>query len=183
VRADLRDAVVAAGGFDHAAAFVNGDRQRLFAINVFAGVAGGNGLNCVPVVRRGDDHGIEISPLEQLAEVAIGLSLASELFVGPGQIRLEDVAQRDDVHIAVFEKRVEQLRAAVAHADETEADAFVYSQGAGRRGGQGQRGCCRGGGKRSAANRHRFHKSPGNNEMDSTIILTLARFRGNATVT
>ena len=48
--------------------------ERLFAIDILAGVQCGDGDEGMPVVRCGDDDGVDILALQQLAEIGISLT-------------------------------------------------------------------------------------------------------------
>ena len=83
VVAHLGDALVLERGGHHGAAFADGVGQRLLDEDVFAGLAGVDGGQRVPVVRRGHHHGVEIFALQQLAEIVELLGLvALRLFDG-----------------------------------------------------------------------------------------------------
>ncbi len=65
----------AAGLLDHVAehaALGHGQRQRLLADHVLAGLGGHDGGDDVPVVGRGDAHHVEVFAVDQIAEVAVG---------------------------------------------------------------------------------------------------------------
>jgi len=47
------------------------EAQRLLAVDVFLRPGSGDGLQSMPVIRRGDLHSIDISPREHLAEVLV----------------------------------------------------------------------------------------------------------------
>ena len=55
---------------DHLAAFGDRQRQRLLAVHVLARLAGVDRHQRVPVVGRGDDDGVDVLAVEQLAVVA-----------------------------------------------------------------------------------------------------------------
>ena len=103
-------------------------RQRLLAVDVLLGLAGGHEVQGVPVVGRGDDDGVEVLAVEQLAEVGVGIGLAAGLLAGGEQVGLVDVADGGDLAIVVRQEGVEQLVAAIADADEAEADALVGAE-------------------------------------------------------
>jgi len=67
----LHDAVVFPRSGAHGMALVNGLRKRFFAVHVFAGGAGIDHLNGVPVVRRGDDDSIDVFVFEDAAVVLL----------------------------------------------------------------------------------------------------------------
>ena len=69
LRADLHDAIVLAGGLDHAAALDEIVRDGLLDVDMLAGLTGPDGGQGVPVVRRGDADGVDVAVLEDAAEV------------------------------------------------------------------------------------------------------------------
>ena len=71
LRADLDHSLVSPRRRNHPAPFAHEQRQRLFHIHVFSRRAGQHRHQCMPVVGRRDDHGIDIFVLEQLSEVAV----------------------------------------------------------------------------------------------------------------
>ena len=73
LRAVLDDAVVLAGGLDGDAALVDVVAARLLDVDVLAGLAGPDGHQRVPVVRRGDRDGVDVLVVERLADVLHGL--------------------------------------------------------------------------------------------------------------
>ncbi len=75
LRTDLHDAVVLAGGLHHFAAFPNLVRSGLFDVNVFTRLAGPDGRQRVPVVRRGRGDRVDVLAVEQLSHVGIAVHL------------------------------------------------------------------------------------------------------------
>ena len=143
LRADLDDAVVPPRRLDDPPALAHGHRQRLLDIDVLPRGAGHRRLDRVPVVRRGDDHGVDVLAVEQAAEVLdpldrpaeVGLSrgdaLAQVLEAGvdpvvrPVEVGLVDVGQGDDLRIGMGAEGVQDLDAAVAHADAAEVHPII----------------------------------------------------------
>mgnify|MGYP006189346787 CR=1 FL=1 len=78
--------------------FPNTVRQRLLAVNVLAQLHRGHGLHEVHVVRRADDHGVDVLPflIEHLAEIpkAGGLGMP---FERSRRTHVVDVAEGNDV--------------------------------------------------------------------------------------
>ena len=60
--AGLEDAVVFSGRLDHRLAFLDGQRQRFFAVDVTAGLHRGDRGQRVPVVDRADRDGVQVFP-------------------------------------------------------------------------------------------------------------------------
>ena len=77
--ADLADALVLLHGVADGEAFGQVQRHRLLQVDVFAGLAGGNRDERVPVGRGGDDDGVEVRLLQHLAEVAVAFAGVLEL--------------------------------------------------------------------------------------------------------
>ena len=67
--ADLGDPLVLLGGGGHRLGFADVVTDRLFEIHVLAGLAGQDRRQGVPVVGRGDDDGVDVIAVEDLAEV------------------------------------------------------------------------------------------------------------------
>src|SRR5262249_4510085 len=68
-------------------------RERLLAINMLALAQGSDGDECVPVIRDGDKHGINVFALEQLAEIGeLRHVLAAEQARRPLAVSLVHVA-------------------------------------------------------------------------------------------
>jgi hypothetical protein len=110
---------------DHPAAFLQRVGEGLLDVDVLARPARVDGLEGVPVVRRGDEDRVDVLVVEKLAVVARGDGLARQ-FRGPLRpMRLVDVADRHNIDVRVRQRGLDQLPAAVAHADETDPDAFV----------------------------------------------------------
>src|SRR5262249_49930124 len=128
--ADLDDAFVRPCRLDHGAALGDAQRQRLLDADVLAGLAGVGGHQGVAGVGSADDDGVEVATVEELAVVAELLRVGTNLLGGEVDVGLIDVAHGDDVGILVLQKGVEDLVAAVAQADESQADALARSPNA-----------------------------------------------------
>ena len=142
VNADLDDPVVLPRRLDHRPALDDRHRQRLLDVDVLARVAGGDHLDGVPVVGRGDHDGVDILAIEDRAEILdagdvpfdlrhLGDAIAQageprvEPIVSPVEVRLVDVAERHDLGIRMRQEALQELAAAIAHADEAQPDPFV----------------------------------------------------------
>ena len=88
------------------------------------------------MVRRGDDGRVERLVFEQLAVVVEVGRAAADLRLRGRQVRLVDVAEGRDLAVLVDEEGVEELVAAVADADEAEANLVVRAEDAGIRSGR-----------------------------------------------
>ena len=97
--------------------------ERLLHVGVFLRPGSRDGNRHVPVVGRGDDHGVDIAAGQQLAEIAVGLALdhsrvgLAAVFVGVG----DGHALRA---LALLEM-AKQLAAPVADADVSERHPFA----------------------------------------------------------
>ena len=88
----------------HGAAFHQAVRDRLFAVDVQAGVQSGDGGDRVPVVRRRQGERVDVLARKQLAEVGIGLAacIAVALIdaaLGGHQMVPIHVAHGDDLRV------------------------------------------------------------------------------------
>ena len=84
---DLKDLAVLGGGPAQNQTLGDGEGQRLFAEDMFAGLQRLHGDFCVPVVRRGDHHRVDIAAVQNPAVVAAGLrgdGLISPTHTDPG---------------------------------------------------------------------------------------------------
>jgi hypothetical protein len=137
LRADLEDAAGLLLHLDDLLPFVDRQRQRLFAVDVFAGLHRFDGDLAVPVIGSDDRHHFDIFAVEHLAVVFVNFDfqLPPLPAVGPqgaifslgGMVRI-DIAHRHAVG------KVHRLRSdgvpAVAGADAAQDRAVVF---AGRR--------------------------------------------------
>ena len=156
VDADLDDPIVLPRRLDHRPALDDRHGQRLLDVDVLARVAGGDHLDRVPVVGRGDHDGVDVLAIEHRAEILdagdvpldlrhLGDAFAQpgeprvEPIIGPVEIRLVHVAERDDLGIRLRQEALQELAAAIAHADEAEPDPFVGPHRAARRQARGRR--------------------------------------------
>src|SRR5262245_24937999 len=177
--AGLDDAVVLAGCLDHRPPLGDGQAERLLAVDVLAGLAGVDGDQGVPVVGHGDDDGIDVLAVEQLAVVADGeRGLAGLLLdAGPGLFEpgLIDLADRD----AVLDVDAEVAFALVADADAADADSFAGRVGGEAGGDQGRqgRGQPQGGAlaQEVAARRRTWFRGHGGQFLDINGVGTLLR--------
>ena len=94
--ADLDDLLVAAGGLDHEPALADVVAARLLDINVLAGVAGEDRGRGVPVVGRGDPHGVHALIVEDLPHVLDGFRLGAGQFLG----RVDGLGEAVGIHVA-----------------------------------------------------------------------------------
>src|ERR1019366_4181477 len=91
----------------------------------------------VPMVRRGDDDGVDVAPRQQLAEIdegraagiGAGLALsgisAMDALDGILAALPMDIADSDDLNVTIAEETTEMSAAHHADADEAEVDTVV----------------------------------------------------------
>ena len=126
----LHDAVVLARGFDHSAALDNGQRERLFAINVLPGLTGHDRRQRVPVIGRGDDDRVDLLDLQEPPEIFVRRDLGLAGRRGPVQIRLINVADRDRRDVRILQKDRPGLHCPVAAADGADVYPVIRAQNA-----------------------------------------------------
>ena len=102
--------------------------QRLFHVDVFAGVAGVDEHQRVPVVGRGDDYGVHFLVVEQPAVIRVPLGGGAGLAHGEVQVILAEVADRNGLLVAVLQEGIVDLVAPVAEPDIAHADAVIGAQ-------------------------------------------------------
>jgi len=151
LRAGLEDALVILNGVDHGAALADGQRQGLLAVNILAGAGGGDGGQSVPMVREGDEHGVDIGAAEQVAEVFVdGATLVDPRLASaavmpfdevaggfaPGDAAVPvarglpiDIANGHDLDAFVGEEELEVIEALIATANDAEGDAAARRWG------------------------------------------------------
>ena len=125
LRADLKRLTGPLDGRDQLLAFVDRQRQRLFAINVLAGIERGQRDGGVPMIGRADRHGFDVFPLEQLAVVFVDVRFFEMRFFGRVGILAKDVANRHDVG-PVLLGSIGDRRPAASHADGAENRPVVF---------------------------------------------------------
>ena len=136
--AGLEDLLAAAHGFDEREGLMDVVRERLLAVHVLAGVDRGDGGDGVPVVRRGDDDGVDVLVGDEFAEVGVGratlegglLVLAVAFFDGLLGVFAAVGVHVADAHDLDFLAAEEVLQVATVHfthADEAEIQALVRS--------------------------------------------------------
>ena len=93
----------------------------------------------VQMLRRGDQNGVDRFVVQQVARIEISLRGGDRL---PGFIQpfRKNIGERDDFSIGTGDGFAHQLHAAVAGADEAEADAVVGAQTTGTRQCSGEAG-------------------------------------------
>src|ERR1035437_1937477 len=141
---DLHHAAVFAGGGDHLLAFENVVAGGFFDVDVFAGLAGPDGGQRVPVVGERHGNGLHLFIVENLAHVGVAFGfLAGGLFdLGLAAFArgLIDVAEGDDVGLGQFRVQVHMIASASTEADDGDVDFVVGGDEWLRLGGGDRRG-------------------------------------------
>ena len=141
LRADLHHAAVLACRGHHLPALPDVVGERLFHVDVLAGLARPYGRQGVPVVGRGDGDRIDLLVVERLAEVGVGgnaLVAILELADLVVENLAVDVAQGHDSHAGHLPEVVDELAATTAdsarrfdpaESDHGQADFAVGARG------------------------------------------------------
>ena len=140
--AGLGDDLGVAGEFAELAGFGEGMGEGFFAVDVFACGDGGFADGCVPVVRGGDDDGVDVWGGEELVEIGEGGGIGGGVaFAGVFDLGGVDVAEGGGF-VAEFEDAGDVALDLAAHADEADAE-FSGGRGLGEdwRSGEGGGGC------------------------------------------
>ena len=130
LRAVLHDAIVAAGRVDDRPPFGDGMRQRLFDVDVLAGGAGEHGRRGMPMVRRGDQYGVDVVAIERAAKIAIRRALAARPIARATRVAVVHVASSDELHARGALHPVGDQPAAAAASDQRDAHAVVRTKNA-----------------------------------------------------
>ena len=117
----LNNTLVAVCRLHHFAALIDRQAQRLFAVDILAGVAGFDHLQGMPMVGSGDHHSVQGLVFDQLPPVGIALGRVMSMVLGLlfGEIHVGglQVAKCSGSVIAELEKTIVHLVAPVADAD------------------------------------------------------------------
>jgi hypothetical protein len=123
--ADLHNPMIASRCFDHEPPFADAIGNRLFNVNIFAGITGIDSHQRMPMIRRRDDYSLKILPLQYLPVVPIDLSLISSQLARAFGIRSENIADSQDGHLRIALEVDKVHLSHTAAADEAHTDAFV----------------------------------------------------------
>ena len=155
LRAELEDAAVAMHRVAQDLDLVDAHPHGLLDVDVLAGPDGGQGVQDVPRVERGNGHGVDVIAVQQFAEIVVhGAILVPVVRVhrllGPFAHRAFDVADGHDLRPGDAHAGAHVPEAHVAHADAAHDDAFARRDAAGAAQGRGGDDQGRGNGSRSA---------------------------------
>ena len=129
LHAGLDDAVVFAGRLDHAPAFDDVMRHRLLAVDVFAGLAGPNGGQGMPVVRRRHRQRGDVLVLQDPANVLFHFRLfllaLTQHFHGGWDDAFVRVDQIGDLDVLKAGESVNQGFAPAVQSHDGQKDAVV----------------------------------------------------------
>jgi hypothetical protein len=153
----LKDTVGFLYGLVQSLTVIDGESTWLFAVDVFTGFGGHHGGSGMPTIPGGNQHGIDVSRIEQLSEIANGFAIGVAIgriddlfaFVAAGGLDIGDHAALDVGH---FEHLRHDVSATSSDADHSQLDFFaggdsaIEAEGCGRNdGGEGQSERCFGG--------------------------------------
>ncbi len=129
---DLEDAALFAHGADHGSALGHGECHGLFHVDIFAGEGGVDGMEGVPMVGAGDNHGVDVLALEYTPVILVNVLVINVEFsgevAGAGEV---DIADCTDSDIVEAVEGSEVGGAAVADPDAGDDDFFTGGGGGG----------------------------------------------------
>jgi hypothetical protein len=127
--ADLKDAVVAAGGADDGASFGEVDGEGFLGVDVFAGLAGVYGAQGAGVVGGADDDPVDVFVVEEAAVVGVDAPLL--VAFGGSVMGAFEEAVGDGDNFGGFRELIDEEVGAVAGADHADAGAVVGGEDTG----------------------------------------------------
>ena len=125
------DDTVTIDGVSEGAAFLDGKRERLFAVDVFAVLGGGDRRHGVPTVAGRDENHIDILALEEFVHVDILVArrVAVDLIrvIGnPIASRAAHVADRFEMDVFAFKKMTQVFGTAAADTDRAHIKSIAW---------------------------------------------------------
>ena len=123
--ADLNDTLVRFGGVDHREAFLDRAAGGLLGVHVFAGLAGVNHHDRVPVIRGGDNDGVDVLAFEDLSIVLVGEGISTDDLRVAGDVVGIDVAERADLDARHVVEAADVIAATAAGANIGDDDLIV----------------------------------------------------------
>ena len=100
----------------------------LFDVDVLARRAGHDGRQRVPVVRRRDDHRVDVLVVQQLTEILVALGAGAAVGLRPLDARLVDVGNGHQLRFFDLFEVGDVPQPDQAAADEADLDAVVGAQ-------------------------------------------------------
>src|SRR5262249_39841139 len=113
------------------AALLGEERDRLLDVDVLAGGAGEHGHQGVPVVGRGDDDGVHVAVVEELAEVGVLADAAADEGGPLVEAALMRPGEGGDPGVLALQEGEGVPLADETEADETDAEAAAGAEGGG----------------------------------------------------
>ncbi len=131
--ADLHDTPVAPCRLDHQPPLSDIVRARLFHIDVLAGLGGEDGGRCVPMVRRGDEHGVHTVDLQHFAQVAqllrFGAGAGLDHVCGVGLVVGIGIADKRDLDVLTLVEIPDVISPHAARADDAQRHLVIGAGG------------------------------------------------------
>ena len=146
LRANLELLAASLDGGEDVVAFLDGVRQRLFAVDVLAGFERGDRHVAMQMLGRHDNDRVDRFVLEHLVVVVVGvgrrLLLGGDVVLGLGEARGEGVADGLDVGVVLgdFHHGLDMAATAIAEADPSQVHFGPRRLGAEQGRSRGQRG-------------------------------------------
>jgi hypothetical protein len=125
IGADLHDTLGTLSGFHHFSPLNHRQTQRLFHIDVFAGVASINEHEGMPVVRRGDDHCLDVLVFDQLAVLLMLSGCGARFLYGKIHVIFAEITKCYCLAVLMFQKSIVKLVASITEADITHAYSVI----------------------------------------------------------
>ena len=113
----------------HGAPFLDAFGERFLDIDIFAGLAGQNRRQRMPMVRRRDQHHIDVLAVEDAPKVLYGVRLFAAFGLANldpfGNLRLIDITDHGAIDLWIEEKTFQIAAPHAAAADQAEANFFI----------------------------------------------------------
>ena len=129
LRAALDDPLVLPGGLDHLPPLADVERDVLLDVDVLARLARPYRRQCVPVLRRGDNHAVDVLVAEERLHLGDELRFSAlclaDLAHAPGRLARVDVADVLEFDVLELGETHRESAPAPARADQAEDDLVV----------------------------------------------------------
>ncbi len=119
LRTDLHDAIVVPRRLYHPLAFLNSTRSGSLDIDVLASLAGEQHLQSVPMIRRGDHHGIDVLAIKTFAKILVASCCAVSGFEPLVKVRPKNAAHRYNFRVGLLKNVCHDVEAFIPCADHT----------------------------------------------------------------